>query len=82
MGTSYVTYYSDLQVVAGADMSLNGVNVPVGSLLLCASAPTRHTMVHGRMVVRDGQLATVDLGPLLERHNRLAVQLSESARQR
>jgi hypothetical protein len=27
-------------------------------------------------VVRQGQLATLDLGPLLERHNRLASQLA------
>jgi len=26
--------------------------------------------------VRQGQLATVELGPLLERHNRLALQLA------
>jgi len=29
-------------------------------------------VVNGRVVVREGQLATVDLGPLVERHNRLA----------
>jgi hypothetical protein len=28
------------------------------------------------VVVRKGQLTTVDLGPLLERHNALAVQLA------
>ena len=60
-------------------MAGGAVHDAVGSLLLCASAPTRHTMVHGRMVVRDGQLATVDLGPLVERHNRLAQQLAQSA---
>ncbi|MFM8576761.1 MAG: 8-oxoguanine deaminase [Limnohabitans sp.] len=61
-------------------MAGGAVHDPVGSLLLCASAPTRHTVVHGRVVVRDGQLTTVDLGPLIERHNWLAAQLAESAR--
>ena len=61
-------------------MAGGAVHDPVGSLLLCASAPTRHTVVHGRVVVRDGQLTTVDLGPLIEGHNRLAAQLAESAR--
>jgi len=28
--------------------------------------------------VREGRLATLDLGPLVERHNRLAVALAES----
>ena len=35
------------------------------------------TVVNGRVVVRAGQLATLDLGPLLERHNRLARQLAQ-----
>ncbi|MBM3387690.1 MAG: amidohydrolase family protein, partial [Betaproteobacteria bacterium] len=61
-------------------MAGGAVHDAVGSLLLCASSHTRHTMVHGRMVVRDGQLMTVELGPLIERHNRLAVQLAQAAR--
>jgi len=36
--------------------------------------------VNGRVVVRDGQLATIDLPVHLERHNRLARELAESAR--
>jgi hypothetical protein len=31
------------------------------------------------VVVRDGQLTTVDLGPLIENHNRLAQRLAEGA---
>ena len=61
-------------------MAGGAVHDAVGSLLLCASAPARHTVVHGRLVVRDGRLTTVDMGPLIERHNRLAAQLAESAR--
>ena len=61
-------------------MAGGAVHDAVGSLLFCASAPTRHTVVHGRLVVRDGQLTTVDLGPLIERHNQLATQLAEQAR--
>jgi cytosine/adenosine deaminase-related metal-dependent hydrolase len=45
---------------------------PLGALLLCASAQAAYTIVNGRIVVRQGQLTTVDLGPLVERHNRLA----------
>lgn len=74
-------YVADLAMfdVNTLPMAGGAVHDAVGSLLLCASAPTRHTMVHGRMVVRDGQLVTVDLGPLVERHNRLARQLAQSA---
>jgi len=31
------------------------------------------------VVVRQGQLATIDLGPLLEKHNALAVQLAQNS---
>src|SRR5574343_50256 len=75
-------YCADLALFDLDNLPMAGgaVHDPVGSLLLCASAPTRHTVVHGRVVVCDGQLTTVDLGPLIERHNRLAAQLAESAR--
>ena len=53
------------------------VHDPVGSLLLCASAQAAYTVVNGRVVVRQGQLSTLELGPLVEQHNRLARQLAE-----
>jgi cytosine/adenosine deaminase-related metal-dependent hydrolase len=55
------------------------VHDPVGALLLCGSPQTDYTVVNGRVVVQNGQLTTVDLGPLLERHNRLALQLASGA---
>jgi cytosine/adenosine deaminase-related metal-dependent hydrolase len=51
------------------------VHDPVASLLLCASAQAAYTVVNGKIVVRQGQLATLDAGPLVERHNRLAREL-------
>ena len=50
-----------------------------GALLLCASPQAAYTVVNGRVVVREGQLATLDLGPLLERHNRKAEELTRAA---
>ncbi|MBN8488250.1 MAG: amidohydrolase family protein, partial [Burkholderiales bacterium] len=52
------------------------VHDPVGALMLCASATTAFTVVNGRVVVREGRLATLELEPLLERHNALAMQLA------
>jgi cytosine/adenosine deaminase-related metal-dependent hydrolase len=52
------------------------VHDPVASLLLCAPANAAYTIVNGRVVVREGRLSSVDLGPLIERHNRLARQLA------
>ena len=51
------------------------VHDPVASLLFCASAQAAYTVVNGKVVVRNGELATVELGPLVEQHNLLAQQL-------
>ena len=55
------------------------VHDPVASLMLCASVNATHTVVNGRVVVQNGQLTTVDLGPLIERHNRMAQTLTSLA---
>jgi 8-oxoguanine deaminase len=67
----------DLRTLAFAG---GAVHDPVGSLLLCASPQAAYTVVNGRVVVREGRLATVELEPLIEQHNRLAMQLAEAAR--
>lgn len=56
------------------------VHDPVAGLLLCASAQAAYTVVNGRVVVREGRLATLELEPLVERHNRLAVALANGVR--
>lgn len=48
---------------------------PLGALVLCPSPQAAHTVVNGRSIVRDGRLVAVELGPLLERHNQLAMDL-------
>jgi cytosine/adenosine deaminase-related metal-dependent hydrolase len=45
---------------------------PVAALVLCMSAPATWTVIHGRIVVHEGRLATLELEPLLERHARHA----------
>ncbi len=52
------------------------VHDPVAALLLCAPTPAACTIANGRVVVREGQLTTLDLGPLVERHNQLAIELA------
>ncbi len=45
---------------------------PVAAALFCAPQNVDYTVVHGRVLVREGQLTTLDLGPHVERHNRIA----------
>jgi hypothetical protein len=52
------------------------VHDAIGSLMLCASAPAAYTVVNGRVVVSEGQLTRVDLGNVIERHNKFAMQLA------
>ncbi len=48
---------------------------PVAAAVLCAPVGVDRNVVHGRSVVVDGRLATLELEPLIERHNRLAATL-------
>ena len=52
------------------------VHDPVAALLLCASPQAAYTVVNGKVVVRAGRLATLELEPLVQRHNALALQLA------
>ena len=56
------------------------VHDPLGALLLCASPQAAYTVVNGKVVVREGRLTTLELEPLVERHNRLAVELAVADR--
>ena len=45
---------------------------PVASLIFCAPVKASHTIVNGRVIVRDGHLTTIDLRHVVTRHNELA----------
>lgn len=51
------------------------VHDPVASVLFCAAQKADYVMVNGKWVVKEGQLTTVDLGPVVERHNGIAKKL-------
>jgi cytosine/adenosine deaminase-related metal-dependent hydrolase len=78
IGQIRVGMCADLALFDLRTLALAGAAVhdPVGSLLLCASAQAAYTVVHGRVLVREGQLVSVELGPLVERHNRFAKTLA------
>jgi cytosine/adenosine deaminase-related metal-dependent hydrolase len=45
---------------------------PVAALVFCAPPQASLLAVQGRLVVREGRLATMELEPLVERHNAIA----------
>ena len=49
------------------------------ALVFCTPANVNHSVINGKVVVKDGVLRMVDLPVVLERHNRLAAQLALAA---
>lgn len=70
MAADLALFRTDTLAMAGG-----AVHDPVAALMFCASPQAEYTIVNGRVVVREGQLTTIELGPLIERHNRMAMQL-------
>lgn len=72
---------ADLAMYRTDTLSMAGgaVHDPVGALMLCASENADYTVVNGKVVVRQGELTTVDTGALIERQNTLAWQLAQQA---
>jgi cytosine/adenosine deaminase-related metal-dependent hydrolase len=74
MSADLVMFRLDQLAYAGA------LHDPVAALVFCTPSNVDCSIIHGRVVVKEGQLATLDLGPLVERHNGLARELMEAAR--
>jgi 8-oxoguanine deaminase len=74
-------YCADVALFRTDTLAMAGgaVHDPVGALMLCASQNADYTVVNGRVVVRAGQLTTVDLGPLIEQHNAFGRQLAQTS---
>ena len=48
---------------------------PLAALVFCTPQRVDLSVINGRVVVEDGNLLTADLGPVIERHNRIAREL-------
>ncbi|OWY28643.1 8-oxoguanine deaminase [Herbaspirillum robiniae] len=57
-----------------------GLHDPVAALVFCTPSNVAWSIINGRVVVREGQCTTIDLGCVLERHNALSLELAEAAR--
>jgi 8-oxoguanine deaminase len=66
MAADFVAF--DLRTLAFA----GGLHDPVAALVFCAPAGVAFSVINGRIVVKEGQLTTVDLPVLIETQNRLA----------
>lgn len=75
MSADLVLFKLDQIAFAGA------LHDPVAALVFCTPANVDYSIINGRVIVREGQCITIDLGAVLERHNQLAFALAETARQ-
>ena len=51
------------------------IHDPVAAVVFCAPVKADHTIVGGKFIVKDGEMTTLDVGLLVEKHTRLATEL-------
>jgi 8-oxoguanine deaminase len=52
---------------------------PVAAVLFCAPQQAVNTVINGKRVVQDGEIVTMDMGPVVETHNRSAFKFAQQA---
>ena len=64
---------------SGGDLSFDGSLTKREAQIAdlgCAPTGARHTVVGGRLIVDDGEIATLDMAPVIREHNRNAARLA------
>ena len=69
MSADIIAYRLDGLGMAG------GLNDPVAALIFCQPPRVDLSIINGAVVVEEGNLLTVDLPVLIEKHNRMSLQL-------
>ena len=65
----FIAFNVDTLAFAGAHHDI------VAALVFCTPPTVDYSVINGKVVVSEGQLTTVDLPPLIEKHNRYAAEL-------
>jgi 8-oxoguanine deaminase len=50
---------------------------PLAAIVFCAPRGVDFSMIHGRVVIEDSRLTTLEMQPVIERHNRISRSLLE-----
>lgn len=48
---------------------------PLAAAVFCAPQGVDYSVINGRVIVDQGHLTTIDLGPVVERHNRISLEM-------
>jgi len=71
---------ADIVTVSLDEIGMAGAHHdPLAALFFCHVPRVKHSIVNGRVVVRDGTLTTLELPRLIGRHNKLARELVQAA---
>ena len=82
---------NDIGVLApgyAADLAAFDLNVidfagahsdPIAALIFCGPVKANHTIINGKPVVQNGQLMTMDLRELMQRHRKFSIDLVNNA---
>ena len=80
IGALAVGMAADIATFALDALGMSGAqHDPLAALLFCHVPRVEHSIVNGRVVVRDGQLMTLELPRLIAQHNALAATLMRAA---
>jgi 8-oxoguanine deaminase len=74
MAADFIGVKMDRLAFAGAQAD------PLAALVFCAPPTVDLSVINGQVIVRNGHLLELELGPVIERHNRLARDLLARAR--
>jgi cytosine/adenosine deaminase-related metal-dependent hydrolase len=72
MAADFVAFDQRTPAFAGA------LHDPVAALVFCAPAKVVFSVIDDKVVVRESRMTTVDLGPVIEEHNRFAAALAQA----
>jgi 8-oxoguanine deaminase len=72
MAADFVAFSLQTPQFAGA------LHDPVAALVFCAPPQVACSVINGRVVVRNGQLVSVDMEPVIEKHNRFSAELASA----
>ena len=71
---------ADIVSVPLDEIGLTGAHHdPLAALMFCHVPRVKHSIVNGKIIVRDGELTTLELPRLIKQHNRLASELAHAA---
>ena len=71
---------ADIVTVPLIEVGMAGaLHDPLAALMFCHVPRIGHSVVNGKVVVRDGRLTTLELPVLIERHNAMARELTHAA---